>query len=173
MQWGYNNTLTNFSIIKGGHYGINLALSANNTFKDCLITNSEWADVHIGWDPGSTNNTLVNCSYSTELVRPSDNGEIIRKWYYQSYTNYSNGNPASNVNITAYNSSGNIQFTTQTNSSGWTNRQEVIEYINLNGTRRYYNNYTINATLSGYEGDSNVFNFTTTKNKIDDVFTLQ
>jgi hypothetical protein len=31
--------------------------------------------------------------------------------------------------------------------------------------RSFYNNYTINATLTGYETDSNVFNFTTQQNR--------
>ena len=66
-----------------------------------------------------------------------------------------------------------MQFTTLTNSSGWIPRQEVIEYIGSNQTRRYYSNYTINATSLGYEADSNTIDFTTTKNKVNDVFTLE
>ena len=65
-----------------------------------------------------------------------------------------------------------FQFTALTNSSGLIERQEVTEYVNTGGTRSYYNNYTINASLTGYTTDNNVFNFTTTQNKVDDVFTL-
>jgi len=54
----------------------------------------------------------------------------------------------------------------------WIDRQEVTEYVNNVTMRVYYNNYTINASLTGYITDNNVWNFTITQNKMDDWFTL-
>ncbi len=164
------NTLINPN--STGKYAFQFSNSSNNTIIDCINAQGTSYDVyHNDNSIISTNNTFLNCSYDSEYLHSSNS--INRKWYYQAYTNYSNGTAVAGANITAYNSSGNIQFAKQTNSSGWIPRQEVTEYVNRGGTRSYYNNYTINASKSGYVTDSNVFNFTTTKNKVNDVFTLQ
>ena len=170
---GADNIIVVNQIAHGYFYGIGIeGDSSNNLFRDCInISGSDVEDIGLGSDPGAINNTFLNCSYTTESVTGVGN-ELIRKWYYQAYTNYSNGTEVAGANITAYNTTGDLQFTTSTNSTGYISRQEVIEYINTGGTKSYYNNYTINATLLGYDTESNVFNFTTQQNKIDDVFTL-
>jgi parallel beta-helix repeat protein len=156
-----------------GSRGISFVSSSNIVFRDCVSITGDLYDVYIHLDAGSVNNTFINCSYN--INKESINGEgneLIRKWYYQAYVNYSNTTEASDVNITAYNVSGVIQFTAQTNATGFIDRQEITEYNNTGGTRSYYNNYSINATKTGYLTDSNVFNFTITQNKVNDYFTL-
>ncbi|HPX74506.1 MAG TPA: right-handed parallel beta-helix repeat-containing protein, partial [Candidatus Pacearchaeota archaeon] len=168
------NTIILNQVAYGGDDGLEIWGSNNSIIKDCINLSGNVDDVFISSSYGlSVNNTFINCSYdiNKETVNGEEN-ELIRKWYYQAYTNYSNGTAVAGANVTAYNSSGDIQFTTLTNPSGLIDRQEVTEYVNRGGTRSYYNNYTINATLFGHETESNIFNFTTTQNKLDDVFTF-
>ena len=147
----------------------------NSIFRDCINVSGASSDISYSVFSNGINNTFINCSYDTSKeTLPLAGDELIRKWYYQAYVNYSNGTDAVGVNITAYNSTGSIQFTAQTNSTGMIGRQEIIEYNNTGGTRSFYNNYTITANKSGVlANDSNEFNFTITQNKVDDVFTLQ
>ena len=166
---GNNNTAIRNSAT-GDNEAYHLANLNNSRIMDCVYTNGGLRDIYYS-DGLSRNNTLLNCSYDNEFFTGSS-GEIIRKWYYQAYTNYSNGSAVAGANITAYNTTGNIQFTKQTNSSGYIPRQEITEYVNRGGIRSYYNNYTINASKSGYITDNNLFNFTMTRNKVDDFFTL-
>jgi parallel beta-helix repeat protein len=179
-----NNTLINTTAISFNSTNIwypalLLWQADNNTISDCVNVSGTLTDVYsvrIGGE-GSVENTFINCSYNTskEVVDDLEDGPtnyLIRKWYYQAYVNFSNGTPVYDVNVTAYNTSGEIQFTTQTWVTGLIDRQEVTGYINSGGTRTYYNNYTINASLTGYVTDSNIFNFTTQQNKMDDWFTL-
>jgi parallel beta-helix repeat protein len=167
-----NNSIINQIAI--GSWGIQISNSNNTIFRDCInITGKDEYDVHYDTAAGSINNTFINCSYNTskESVNGAAN-QLIRKWYYKAYVNYSNSTPVYDANVTAYNVSNKIQFTENTNASGWIQRKEVIEYNNTGGTRSYYNNYTINASKSGYVTDNNVWNFTIQQNKIDDFFTL-
>jgi hypothetical protein len=80
--------------------------------------------------------------------------------------------PVQGASVTAYNTSNSLQLTDSTNSSGMIQRQEATEYVNTAGTISYYNNYTINATKSGYSTVVHIFNFTIIMNKMDDFFTL-
>ncbi len=167
----HDNEIINLNA--SGSRAVRITGSSNNTIRDCLSISGTSADVYISNDAGGINSSFVNCSYdlSKEIFEDAVN-ELTRKWYYMAYVNDSSGNPVENANITAYNSTGDLQFTALTNSTGHISRQEVIEYFNDAGTRSYYNNYTINANKSGYINDSNEFNFTITQNKVDDWFTL-
>ena len=99
-----------------------------------------------GTSPG---NIFLNCSYNKEEVDGA-NSQLIRQWYYQAYANYSNGTASVGVNITATNTTGRIQFTQNTSSTGWITRQNITEYNDTGGTKVFYNNYTLNASLAGY-----------------------
>ncbi len=177
LQDSFNNSIINQIAIANGtsgleRYAVYIESSNNTIFRNCIDLSGAVYDIYYVSYP-SLNNTFINCSYNInkEIVQGTGS-QLIRKWYYQAYVNYSNGSAASNVNVSAYNVSNKIQFTEQTNSSGWIQRKEVIEYINTGGTRSYYNNYTINASKSSYITDNNIFNFTTQQNKINDFFTL-
>jgi parallel beta-helix repeat protein len=168
-----NNSLISNILISNTYWGISIYQSNNTIFRDCKTISGGTKDVIVDTAIGSSNNTFINCSYNInkETVQGAGN-YLIRKWYYQAYVNYSNSTDASNVNVTGYNTTGILQFTAQTNASGWIQRQEIIEYNNTGGTRSYYNNYTINANKTGTNNATNIFNFTTTQNKVNDVFTL-
>ncbi len=165
----YNNTFINQRA--SGNLGIFMVNVNWTTFRDCIDISGTTFDVNLFSTPLSKNNTFINCSYDSETVGGTDN-ELIRKWYYQAYVNDSSGSAVSDANVSAYNATGVLQSTAQTNASGWIARQEVTEYVNNAGTRSYYNNYSIFANKSGYTNDSNIFNFTITQNKVDDWFTL-
>lgn len=184
-----NNTFINLTVYnngKGMHFGsgshkltnvkINNSISTfglvffsgdNNVVKDSSFFYSNFADINI--IETSLNNTFINCSYGTEDVE--EGSELIRKGHYRSYVNDSSGNPVSNANITAYNSSGHYQFNLTTNSSGWTPLTEIIDYINDSGVTHYYSNYTITATNITFS-DSHAYNVTLEQNNLEDVFTL-
>ena len=154
-----------------GNYGYYIYVSNYSNITDCFYTSGRTTDIHVNSALGSIGNIFLNCSYNNESINGATNN-LIRKWYYQAYVNYSNGTAASDANVSAYNTTNIIQFTEQTNSTGWIDRQELIEYVNTGGTKSYYSNYTINASKTGYVTDTNVFNFTIQQNKIDDFFTL-
>ena len=150
--------------------GVRFHNATNNIIMDCVSLDGASYDVYYYTDLGSTGNVFLNCDYNTEYITPSNS--LIRQWYYQAYVNYSNGSAASGVNVTARNSSSVIIFTDSTTSSGLISRQNATEYVNYGGTRTYYNNYTINASKSGYTSDTNTINFTITENKVNDFLTL-
>ncbi|MGY4884089.1 MAG: LamG-like jellyroll fold domain-containing protein, partial [Nanobdellota archaeon] len=176
----YNSSRNNFigQTAKGlaaGSNGIIIIDSSHTLFRDCInitgVDDDVWVTDSLSY---SSNNTFINCSINAhgddEIVDTGN--QLIRKWYYMAYVNYSNGTLASGANVTAYNTSNVIQFTENTGATGWITRKEVIEYINNGGTRTFWNNHTINATKAGSTTASNRFNFTITQNKIDDVLTL-
>lgn len=140
-----NNNIYNHTSIGylGGSQGVLLQSSNNTYLKDCVNITSISTDVSL--TSNSVNLTALNCSYVTESLDAGSN--LTRKWYYRAYSNNTeNQNVVSNV--TAYNSSGQFQFSILTNSTGWTNITEIIDYVNLGGTINYYSPYTINATNS-------------------------
>lgn len=146
----------------------------NNVFKDCTHISGGAYDVEYANDAGEiTNNTFLNCSYdiSKELVQGAGN-DLIKKWYYQTYVNYTNGDAINNAFVTAYNSSGGVEFNVSTNSSGWIEPTPITDYVNTAGTRAYYSNYTINAT-DGLQTESQTINITLLENSLTSFFTLQ
>jgi parallel beta-helix repeat protein len=178
LQDSFNNSFINQIAIANGtsgleRYAIYIESSNSSLFRDCINISGSVYDVHYTTPSLSVNNTFINCSYSTskELVQGTGS-QLVRKWYYQAYVNYSNGTAAAGANVSAYNVSSSPQFTENTNGSGWIQRKEVIEYVNTGGTRIYYNNYTINSSKAGYATDNNIWNFTTQQNKLNDWFTL-
>ncbi len=164
-----NNTLINQRA--SGGLGVFIINTNWTTFRDCIDLSGSSFDVQIHSLALSINNTFINCSYDTEAVGGTSN-ELIRKWYYMAYVNDSSGNAVADANILATNTTGQTQFSVQTNSTGHISRQEVIEYVNNGGTRSFYNNYTLTASKTGYSSDVNTFNFTITQNKLNDFFTL-
>ncbi len=143
----YNQTAINY-LTGTNAYGIYMDTNSdNNIIQDCINVTGVKGDIFL--ITTSVNNTFINCSYRITGTNESvaAGSSLIRKWYYKAYVNDSNGTAISGANISAYNVSGTTEFTSLvTNSSGWTNRTEITEYVNYGGTRSYYNNYTINAT---------------------------
>lgn len=139
--------------------------SSNNLFKNIKIENINGDDVYIDRTGAyALNNTFLNATYS--LAKESVSGAagtigLIRSWYYQANVT-NNGNPVSLANLSAYNVTENPdgwQFNLTSNSSGFTNITEIIEYVNT-GTKSYYSNYTIDTIASGGESNSHGLNVT-------------
>ncbi|HOF44334.1 MAG TPA: right-handed parallel beta-helix repeat-containing protein, partial [Candidatus Pacearchaeota archaeon] len=160
------NTVVLNQVAYGGDDGLEIWGSNNSIIKDCINLSGNVDDVFISSLYGlSVNNTFINCSYNLnkETVDGTEN-ELIRKWYYQAYVNNTEGSPLSNANISAYNTTGQLQFTTLTNPSGYIPRQEITEYVNTGGTRNYQTPHTVNVTKSGYSTNSTSYNLTILQN---------
>ncbi|MBR9704633.1 hypothetical protein GOV12_04420, partial [Candidatus Pacearchaeota archaeon] len=165
-----NNTLTKIISYNNDLHGIYFTASSNNNIMDSNISNSGAYDIKSVSSSG--NNYFINCSYDLLKENISANSELIRKWYYMTYVNDSDGNAVNGANVSAYNSSDNIEFSYLTNISGWINRIEIIDYVNVGGNKNYYSNYTINAT-NITSTDEHTFNVTIEKNNLEDNLVLQ
>jgi parallel beta-helix repeat protein len=165
----YNNLINN-NANYNEKSGIYLYNSRHNIIRDSNISLNSENDtivVHL-----SQNNTFLNCSYDIlkEYVESGAyKGELIRKWYYRAYVNDSDGNNVEDVNVSAYDVGGNMQFSLLTGVDGFTESIGIIDYVN-NGTRTDYSNYTINATK--LDKDSHMYNATYEQNNLMDVFTV-
>lgn len=133
-----NNFNMNNTLVQSNYYGISITNADNN-----LISNSNISNITIS---SSDQNILLNTSYLSEGV---SSGTLIRKWYFNAQVNYSNGTFVNQANVTAWNISGNWQFSELTDSSGQISQKELIEYVNNGAAKIYYTNYTINATKNG------------------------
>jgi len=147
----------------GANFGVGILLqtSSNNVIRDSVIQGNAVGDVTF---QTSINNTFINVTYDNEVFYGVD--QLIRKWYFQTYVNDTNGNDVV-ANVTATNSSGSVEFSVMTNSSGWISRQEITDYIENGTAKYYYSNYTINATNSTYPNMSVSYNVTINENNVD------
>ncbi len=152
-------------------YAIYLQTGTNNMiFQDCINVTGAYRDVAVISSSG--NNTFLNCSYRTNGANESVEvgSQLIRKWYYQAYVEDVGGNPVVNSNVTAFNKTSNYAFNLTTDQTGYTPLRGIIEYVN-NGTRKYYNDYTIFATnITNVKSHS--YNVTFNLNNLRDVFTV-
>ncbi|MBU1103391.1 MAG: hypothetical protein KJ600_02435, partial [Nanoarchaeota archaeon] len=160
------NLLYNIIINNSGTDGLNFrnVSDGGNTVKDVLIENSGASDITAYLD--STNLFLVNASYDKSKTNIQDTSSITRKWYYRTNVTNSSGSAIENANVSIYNVSGNMQFSSLTDSDGLATTYEIIDYINLAGTRTYYSNYTINVSASGCEDSSQSYNVTANENNL-------
>ena len=98
----------------------------------------------------------------------SPRGRRPRSWGSNS-SSWSNGTAVSNANVTAYNVSGDLQFSVLTDSGGNIAQQIVTAYFN-NGSQVFdYNNYSINASIN--PTTTNSLNFTKETNVNDVIIT--
>jgi len=132
-NYNNNNVFNNNKINKSSGYGVKIegGRNDNNIFKNTNMTNIDGTSVYI--DNG-VNNTFLNFSYNDESV--INDGQLIRKWYYQAYVNDTDGNDVIGADV-SQDANGLIMDET-TNSSGWINQTEVTAYIN-DGTKTEYN----------------------------------
>ena len=164
-----NNNLANI-IASSNAYGIWLSNSDNSNITDSNISSSTTNDAYL--DSSSINNIFLNTSYNTSSESVASGSELIRKWYYRAYVNDTNGNNVPNANVSLYNKANDLTDRIVTNSTGWINTSEIIDYVNSGGIRSYYSPYTItaiNSTSVGFHRDYNVTNVT---NNLNDVITI-
>jgi hypothetical protein len=173
-----SNTFDNGAISLGG-YGVKIhpdSGSSHNIFREINISDSS-TDVYISSEGSgdAINNSFINCSYdiSKESVSGAASGDLqlFRKWYFQTKVNDTNGNVLNNANVSAYDKDNDLIWTTNTNSSGWINITEIVDYVNLEGSRTYYSNYTIYAYNSTHVGNVS-YNVTQYENKLNNVITV-
>jgi len=166
-----NNSLYNQKAIgyKSGSTAVNISRSNDTIFWDCLNISGA-KNVQI--DSNVYNATFINCSYNIDGNNESValGGSLAKKWYYRAYANNSGGSPVV-AEINATNSTGTMEFSIRTNSSGWTNITPITDYWNINGTKYYYSNYTLNAYNSTYAPASHTYN-STLGNNLNDLFTF-
>lgn len=145
--------------------GIDLQDSDSSSITDSSFSSSTGDDIEVN---GGTH-VLLNVTYANEEVSA---GSLTRKWYYKAYVNNTHGNNVPNANVTAYNVSDDLQFNLITDNDGYTNIEEIIDYVNNAGTKTYYSNYTIYANHLDYITLSHSYNVTMNQNNLKDVFTL-
>ncbi len=157
------------NIIVNNSYGVYLNASYNNSFRDNNLSNNDIFDVYL--NDNSTNNVFTNCEYNISKEYVESGSSLYRKWWYRAYVEDGYRNPMANLNVSVYDTFGNLQFKITTDSSGWTDLTGITDYINNGGTRTYYPNYIINVTNGTYT-DTHVYNITTIRNIYEDIFTL-
>jgi archaellin len=82
--------------------------------------------------------------------------DLTRSWYVDVYVEDDATNPVENANVTAYNSTGDVQFSVLSDASG--NVRQTLTYYTYNtiSNHTYYGNgdMTINVTKAGFDGNS-------------------
>jgi len=141
--------------------------SDDNVFTDSILQGVSWSS-YIA-NSGGTNNSFVNVSFSgSEFVGTS--AELIRKWYYRAYVTDTGSTPIDNASVDIYNGIDESAYLSlRTNSSGWINITNIIEYIN-NGIKTYYDNSVIAANSDSTLWDDHLYNVSDEQNNLDDSF---
>lgn len=188
----YNNIFTNLSISNSDSYtvwcslsntsifrvvdmksnanGIYFSRCSNNSFYDVSMFLTIGTDIRLVTN--SQNNSFINSSYDYLKESVALGNSLARKWYYRAYVQDKNENPVFEANVSGFNASEDNQFSILTDSSGWIDKQILIEYASIGGVRGYYNNHTINATKTGVGNASHTYNLTIEENIMEDIFTL-
>jgi hypothetical protein len=166
IDGGSNWTIAiNNRINYSSYYGIYIDAS-HNLFKNMNITNIASYSVYM---PSTTdrNNTFINVSFDNQTL----GGEVIRKWYYKAYINWSTGGTVNSGYLWAFNRTNGLEFNV-TISSGTIEMQEITDYISLYeiGTT-YYSPYNITAYTTTNQ-TSHSFN-ASLGNNLTDYFVLQ
>lgn len=163
-----NINITNFNITDSGGQKCSYIGGGGSTgyFFDGYCDN--------GFSVWTGNNTL----YLTNVTNAGTNtfsgseGRLYNQWWYRAYVNNTEGNIVSSANVTIYNVSGDYQFNLTTNPTGYTPIKEIIDYVNVGGTKTYYSNYTIYSINSSYLIINHTYNVTSNENNLKDVFTF-
>ena len=165
------NNLTRINV--SGNYAYYLRSDSNNLIQDCVQVFGSIADIYTyGSDVPSTGDVFLNCSYQLSKEKLNNVSDVLtRKWYYQAYVNYYNGTPVNSANLSFYNSSGILDYSFLTNSSGYISKISLTDYVNHGGTRYYSSNYLINAS-DGVLTTTHLFNSTSNQNFLSDYFLL-
>ncbi len=177
--YGIYHSLASYNIINqnkimNSYYGVYFgASSLNNNFTDNNISLGNTYDVFAIKGSGSTNNQFLNSTYNTSKETLLSGSSLTRKWYYKAYVNNTDGNPVSGADVHVYAVSrvNTLVVNMTTNSDGWTNVSEIIDYTNDGGTRTYYSNYSIVA-FNNSATDVNSHNVTLEHNILSDAFTI-
>ena len=150
-----HNIFKNVQLVNNLGSGVTfLSSSTYNNFSDSNISSNLGIDVNLA-SSNDFGNNFINCTYNKEFVNSGD--KLYRKWYYRAYANDSSGNPIFNVNVSANNVTGGIEFFSLfTNPSlELLNNQQSSKSISMSGNvlLMHMNNQ------SGYENSTNVYDW--------------
>lgn len=145
LYYGVNNTFSTVTS-NDNQGGVFMSNSSNNTFRETGLVNNASRNLYVTSD--SRNIVMLNSTYNTSWEQVVSNSQLTRKWYLNVYVNYSNGNPFENANVSAWNVYGTFVLNATTGANGFIPTAVLSEYIN-NGSRYYYNNYTLSAYKRG------------------------
>ena len=162
----YSNSLINYT-----SYGLYFQSTNNHTVYSNSMTPVNNSVYDIGVKASSTDIFLINMSYNISNENVGSNSNMTRKWYFDYYVNDSSGNAVSGANLTAYDSSVNIEFTELTNATGNINQTSLIEYVNIGGVRTYLTPHLVNITKVGTDGATSSYNLSL-ENNINNFSTL-
>jgi parallel beta-helix repeat protein len=147
-----DNSFSDNDVMNSSSYGMYMYDSDNNIFNGDVFLDSSTYDIRLD---DSLNNNFTNVNYTTESV--DANSDLTRNWYLTIQANYSNGIAVGNESSilgTDVNSALKMNTTTY---DGWS-YGVFTEYFNDGGSKTYYNNYTINASIEGYDMIQRVVN---------------
>ncbi len=166
-----NNTLLNNIVTTSGFgaEGIYIALgSTGNAFYDGKINASKSNDTLFYPTSYTINNftnvTLINNKMA--FYSGSYDSRVNVYWYLDALIkNATSGNPINQANVTAWNIYGTLAFSVLTGSNGKINKQILLGFWK-NATKSVnYNNYTINASKTGFITQTRSVNVSTNRNE--------
>ena len=169
-----NITATRKTTRAGVAFGFNLdgAIDINITNANISGISGETSTEHFRL-VNTINLSCLNCTYDSSLEDVDSNSDLTRKWYYRAHTEDTSGTNVSNATVDLYNGiDANPYITLTTNSSGWTNTTNIIDYVNNGGTKTYYDTSVIAANYNLTLWDDHIYNVTDEQNNLNDSFVL-
>jgi hypothetical protein len=154
--WGSGDTsIINTTSLSQGtdKYGLYLNGAEDTFVMDSNISSPNSYDVV----SNSGNHVCLNVSYFNESIT---GGNLTRGWYLNINVKNNSGDNVYQANVSGGDIFGSLDFSELTDVNGGISRQQLGEYINNNGTKTYYNNYTVNVTKAGYTDISQSVNIT-------------
>ncbi len=149
LSYSPNTTILNTQAIGylAGSTGFFIWRSNNTLIQDCINISGILFDVDN--EIYSYNTTFLNCSYNISKEINNASSSLTRKWYYRAYANDTAGNNVI-AEINATDKAGNLEFSIDTDATGFTGITNITDYDVTGGTRYFYSNYTIRADNSSY-----------------------
>jgi hypothetical protein len=139
-------TVKNSIVSSSDYYGMDFSQSASNSIvQDCIFD-----DLRVGG--GSNNVSVINTTYDNVVVQ--DGSSLNRYWYLYTLIKDGDENPISNANVSNRNLFDEMQFSTMTNSSGYTERINALQYNQTPSGITYHTPQMITAQKSGYSANS-------------------
>lgn len=168
------NVLTSNIIETQGNnsYAIYFVNSGRNSIRSSILnsTHENTPDIYVYGGEREKPNSLVNTTFNDIGFDSSSESYIGVYWYLDVYVKDTNNQPISGATVSIKDAEGSVQEDS-TDSSGYLS-VSLMEYWQNVTDEIYLNNYTINASKSGYYSNSTTLtNFNT--NKVgDDAITL-
>jgi len=136
--------------------------TTNTYFQDSFFS-GELFDVYLG--DVAINTTFVNVTYNISKENVAGiNSELFRKWWFGGEVVDSSGLPLRDVAISVFNSSGDQALALFTDANGLVERSSLTEYVNVNNTRAYQNNFELFISKSDYVDFNTTFNLSAEEN---------